>query len=112
MRIEEAMAAPSQPSNTPSPSGPGEVATVAVHFTLPRWAVDEARLDETAREVLALDLFRRGLLTRPDLGRVLGLDRFETGALLKRHQLFDDPNHEEVDAEIEATRALLDRARR
>jgi hypothetical protein len=95
--------------------GPAE--PVSVHFTLPRWAIDEARLDEatldeTAREAFALDLFRRGLLTRPDLGRMLGLDRFETGALLKRHQVFDDPTHEDVDAEVERMRKLLDRAGR
>jgi hypothetical protein len=117
MRFEEVMAVDDQPSNAPSPSATAEAATVAVQFTLPKWAVDEARLDEatldeTAREVLALDLFRRGLLTRPDLGRMFGLDRFETGAHLKRQQLFDDPTHEELDAEVEATRALLDRARR
>jgi hypothetical protein len=86
--------------------------TISVHFTLPRWAVEEAgldgaTLDETAREALALELFRSGRLSRPDLGRVLGLDRFETAAFLKRHQLFDDPTHEEVDAEVEATRKLL-----
>ena len=90
--------------------------TVPVRFTLPKWAVDEAKLDETslneaAREAMALDLFRRGRLSRPALGRMLGLDRFETGAFLKRNQLFEDPSHEEVDAEVEATRELLDRAR-
>lgn len=89
---------------------------VPVRFTLPKWAVAEAKLDETtldkaAREALAIDLFRCGRLNRPALGRMLGLDRFETGALLKRHQLFNDPSHEEIDAEVKETRELLDRAR-
>lgn len=93
-----------------------ETETVPVRFTLPKWAVaeanlDEATLDEAAREALALDLFRSGRLSRPALGRMLGLDRFETGALLKRHQIFNDPSHEEIDAEVEATRELLDRSR-
>ncbi len=93
-----------------------EAQAVPVRFTLPKWAVeeaklDEATLDEVAREALALDLFRCGRLSRPALGRILGLDRFETAAFLKRHQLFDDPTHEELDAEVEATRELLGRAR-
>lgn len=89
---------------------------VPVRFTLPKWAVAEAKLDETAldeaaREALAIDLFRCGRLNRPALGRMLGLDRYETGAFLKRHQFFDDPSHDEIDAEVKATRELLDRAR-
>lgn len=102
------MAADIQPGN--------DAEAVPVRFTLPRWAVaeaklDESALDEAARVALAIDLFRCGRLSRPALGRMLGLDRFETGALLKRHQLFQDPSHEEIDAEVEATRGLLDRAR-
>lgn len=111
------MAAHIQPGDASNASGSGETATVAVHFTPPRRAVDEARLDEacpgeTAREAPALDRLRRGLLTRPGPGRVLGLDRFETAALLKRRPISDDPTHEEVDAGVESTTAPLDRARR
>lgn len=102
------MAADIQPSN--------DAETVPVRFTLPKWAVaearlDEAALDEAAREALALDLFRCERLSRPALGRMLGLDRFETAAFLKRHQLFNDPSHEQVDAEVEATREQLSRTR-
>ena len=111
------MSADIQPISAADAPGPGEAETVAVHFMLPKWVareagLDEGALDETGREALALELFRRGLLNRPDLGRMLGLDRFETSAFLKRHRLFDDPSHQDVDAEIEAARKQLDRAGR
>jgi hypothetical protein len=72
--------------------------------------LDESALDAAAREALAIDLFRCGRLSRLALGRMLGLDRYETSAFLKRHQLFEDPPHEEIDAEVESTRELLGQA--
>lgn len=47
----------------------------------------ETDLSLAAKEALALSLFRSGKLTHAELGRSLGLDRFETDALLKRHQV-------------------------
>lgn len=43
--------------------------------------------NRTAREALAISLFREERLSHADLARALGLDRFETDALLKRHQV-------------------------
>jgi len=40
-----------------------------------------------AKEALAVSLFRQGKLTHAELAHALGLDRFETDALLKRHQI-------------------------
>ena len=40
-----------------------------------------------AKEALAVSLFRQGKLTHAELGHALGIDRFETDALLKRHQV-------------------------
>jgi hypothetical protein len=48
-----------------------------------------ADVEADAKEAYAVDLYRRGTLNRWDLGRVLGLDRFETEALLKRHNVFE-----------------------
>lgn len=62
-------------------------------------------LDQAAKNALVLDLFRLGRLSRPDVGRMLGLDRFEVGAFLKRHQVFDDPTHEEIDVAVKRARA-------
>ena len=44
-----------------------------------------ANLAAEAKEALAVKLFREGKLNHLQLSQVLGLDRFETDALLKRH---------------------------
>ena len=41
------------------------------------------------REASALELFRRGKLSHYELSKVLGLDRFETDAYLKRHNVYE-----------------------
>jgi hypothetical protein len=46
-------------------------------------------LDAQAREAVALDLFRRGKLSHYELSQMLGLDRFETDAYLKRHNVLE-----------------------
>jgi predicted HTH domain antitoxin len=42
-----------------------------------------------AREAFVVELYRRGTLSRMELGQVLGLDRIETEALLKRRHVFE-----------------------
>jgi hypothetical protein len=42
-----------------------------------------------AREAFAVDLYRRGTINRLELAQILGFDRFETEALLKRHCVFE-----------------------
>jgi predicted HTH domain antitoxin len=63
-------------------------------------------LDAEVREAAALELFRRGKLTHFELSRVLGLDRFETDAYLKRHNVFDGSLTME---DLDADRQTLDR---
>ena len=46
-------------------------------------------LDAQAKEAVALDLFRKGRLSHYELSRMPGLDRFETDAYLKRHNVFE-----------------------
>lgn len=66
----------------------------------------EGDLSQEAKEALAVSLFRQGKLSHVQVGRALELDRFETDALLKRHQVtaggltFDD---------LELDRASLER---
>lgn len=67
---------------------------MAVTIQLPndleqRLRADTPNLDAEAKEAVALDLFRRGKLSHYELSRVLGLDRFETDAYLKRHNVFE-----------------------
>jgi predicted HTH domain antitoxin len=46
-------------------------------------------LENELKEAVALDLFRRGKLTHYELSKILGLDRFETDAYLKRHNVVE-----------------------
>jgi predicted HTH domain antitoxin len=57
------------------------------------------------REASALELFRRGKLSHFELSQVLGLDRFETDAYLKRHNVFEGSLTME---DLEADRRTLD----
>jgi predicted HTH domain antitoxin len=62
-------------------------------------------LDADVKEAYALELFRRGRLSHYELSRVLGLDRLETDAWLKRHNVFDGSL---TMADLEADRQTLD----
>jgi len=70
---------------------------------------ETADLSADVKEAYALELFRRGRLSHCDLSRVLGLDRFETDAYLKRHNVFEGSL---TMAELEADRQTLDRVMR
>jgi predicted HTH domain antitoxin len=88
---------------------------MTIHFTssLPPEVEERLRaevpdLSGAVREAFAIDLFRRGILTHHGLGQVLGLDRFETDALLKRHRVADGSlTHEDVDADVRSLDELL-----
>jgi predicted HTH domain antitoxin len=63
---------------------------MAVTFDLPADIEKELRqkvsnLEGQAKEALAIQCFRQGALTHLELSKILGLDRFETDALLSRH---------------------------
>ena len=65
-------------------------------------------LSAAGREAFAVDLFRRCILTHHGLSQTLGLDRFETDALLKRHRVTEQSlTHEEVDADVQSLNELL-----
>jgi hypothetical protein len=63
-------------------------------------------LDADVKEAYVLELFRQGKLNHYELPRVLGLDRFETDAFLKRHNVFEGSL---TLADLEADRQTLDR---
>jgi hypothetical protein len=67
--------------------------TVNVTFDLPseleeKLACNAAELSADVKEAYAIELFRRGLLDHYQLSQVLGLDRIDTDACLKRHEVF------------------------
>lgn len=47
-------------------------------------------LDEAAKQAALVELYRQRTLTHHELGTALGLDRFETEALLKKHNVTED----------------------
>jgi hypothetical protein len=64
-------------------------------------------LDTDVKEAYALELFRQGRLSHLELSRVLGIDRVETDAWLKLHQVVEGSL---TMADIDADRQTLERA--
>jgi hypothetical protein len=56
---------------------------------------------ETIKASALVDLYRRGLLSHYQLATAMGLSRYETDGLLKRHGVFLEITPEEIDAEVE-----------
>jgi hypothetical protein len=81
-----------------------------VTFDLPTGVEEKLRrentnIDADIKEAYTLELFRRGKLTHCELSLVLGLDRFETDAYLKRHNIFEGSL---TMADIQSDRETLD----
>ncbi len=52
------------------------------------------------------------ILSHYELGQSLGLDRFDTDALLKRHNVTEHAlTHEDVDADVKSLNKLLEPSR-
>ena len=68
---------------------------MAVSFQLPTDLERELRtelrdLDAVAKEALLVSLFRQGKLSHFALSKALGLDRFETEDVLRKHNVTED----------------------
>ena len=80
---------------------------MAISFQLPADVEDQLRtrfgdLNGAAKEAMAVELYREGKLTHYELSRVLGLSRFQTDDVLKRHNVTEDlPSVEELRQELE-----------
>ena len=69
-------------------------------------------LDNDVKEAYALELFRRGKLSHYELSRILGLDRFETDAYLRRHNVLEgSPTLEDLEADRDTLRELFSQER-
>jgi hypothetical protein len=79
---------------------------MAVTIQLPEEIEQDLRcrlgdLDATGKEAMLIELYRQGKLARHQLSTALGLDRFETEALLKKHNVVEDfPTDEEYEAAL------------
>ena len=59
-------------------------------------------LDQAAKEAMLVELYRQDKLTHYELSQALGLDRFETEAVLKKHNVTEDlPTDEELVEDLE-----------
>jgi predicted HTH domain antitoxin len=73
-----------------------------------RLRAESGDLSSAVRESFAINLFRRGILTHHQLGQVLGIDRFETDALLKRNGVTEySLTHEDIDADVSSLKEFL-----
>ena len=68
---------------------------MAVSFQLPTDLEQELRgrftdLDSEAKEALLVSLYRQGKLSHFALSKALGLDRFETEDVLRKHNVTED----------------------
>jgi hypothetical protein len=85
---------------------------MAVTFALPPEVERNLRqqlgdLDQAAKEALLLESFRRGTLSHYELSQALSLDRYETDAFLKKHEVLEGSLTSE---DLELQRQALDRA--
>jgi len=90
---------------------------MSVIVELPRAIEERLRrenpnLDSEAAEACAVELFRQGRLSHFDLSAVLGVDRLETDAVLKRHGVEERSlTGDDVDADCARLREVLDSPR-
>lgn len=61
-----------------------------------------ADLGRRALESLFVEEYRLGRLTRPELGRALGLGRIALDAVLKAHEVYESCTPADIDRELEA----------
>jgi predicted HTH domain antitoxin len=88
---------------------------MSVRFELPQDLEHELRArgvdpDREARELYLVELYREDWITHHQLAQALGLDRLETEAVLKRHQVSSGVTAEEMQAQAAALRAGLGEA--
>lgn len=67
-------------------------------------------LDFEAKEAMLVELYRQEKLSRYELSLALGLSRFETDAVLKKHRVTEDlPTPEDLEEDLRRARELFGR---
>ena len=67
-------------------------------------------LDGDAKEAMLVEFYRQDRLSRYQLSLALGLGRFETDELLKRHHVTEDlPTQDELEEDLRQARLLVGR---
>ncbi len=86
-----------------------------VSFDLPDEVEKQLRqvlgdLDAAAKEAALVELYRQGQLSHGQLAVALGISRYETDGVLKRHNVTEDlVTREELDEQVRLLRQLLKR---
>ena len=84
-----------------------------ISFQLPDSIVDQLRhdlgdLDVAVKEAALIELYRQGQLSHGKLAVGLGLSRYETDGVLKRHNVVEDQlTREELEQQVDALRTSL-----
>jgi len=79
---------------------------MTIHFEIPK-NIEEQLLSsgidptQSAKELLLVDLYRKGKITHHELGKALSLSRYETDGVLKQHDVPIDLSIEELRAETD-----------
>jgi len=64
-------------------------------------------LSRRALEALAIEEFKIGHITRPELRRLLGFEtRYELDGFLKAHEVYEDYTMEDLERELEGLKRL------
>jgi len=71
-----------------------------------RLTVDGGDLSRRALEALALEEYKAGHLTKPELRRLLGFGRYQLDGFLKSHNVFDEYTLEDFERERQALKEL------
>ncbi len=85
---------------------------MAVTIQLPadveeRLRADSPNLDFEAKEALLIELYRQDRLSHYELSQALGLDRFETDGVLKKHNVSVDlPTEAEIEQGLRRLREI------
>ena len=84
---------------------------MTIHFEIPQNIEEQIRssgVDPTqmAKESFLVDLYRKEQITHHQLAEALGLDRYETDGVLKRHGVGIELSLEEFRAQVDSLREL------
>ena len=72
-----------------------------------RMSASGGDLSRRALEALALEEFKGGHITKPELRRLLGFEsRYQLDGFLKAHDVYEDYTMEDLEQELEALRSL------
>lgn len=73
-----------------------------------RLRAESPDLEADAKEAMLVELYRQAKLSHYELSLALGLDRFETDGVLKKHNVTEDlPTAEEIEEGLRHLRQLV-----